>query len=58
MEFVSLSGVKELSVTASVRTVTSAVKQLQQQSLNQGKDKMTLEEISHEIKMARKQIIV
>ena len=54
MEFVLLSGLKGFSATASVRTITDAVSQLQQQSLNQGKDKMTLEEINHEIKMARK----
>ena len=56
MEFVSLSGLKEFSATASGGTITDVVGKLQKQSLNQGKDKMTLEEINHEIKIVRKQM--
>ena len=57
MESVLLSGVRELNPTSLAReTAINAVKRLQQQSLSQNKDKMTLEEINHEIKMARRQM--
>ena len=57
MEFVSLSGVREFSTTVPIRRMAAnAVKRLQQQSISQGNDRITLDEINHEIKMTRKQM--